>query len=463
MLIIVLGLLAAFAVPIALLVLSVETLDASLAGACDYGLLHVWTYIIATVFILDIVTILRYFVNTEDSRDRSEAAVAAVAAAAATPRSHGLRQPTEGFTSYPVPASICLLPLDRCALYQPEEHPSDNDLDCAETSNCCFFLANPIVKLSLIVWGHVMLHGELVKLSPQSGSNATEVSRFECLSSESGTPLQFANVCLATLIFGWVVWCSQMVGCVSPLLVSDASGRGNEFQRSRARRKLYNQSHGSSGGGGGGGGGSSTLPAVANPVAVHVNPENTNVDINLQPPASSNMTRTVDVEMGTPTLAPTCLTLVTATATTLDVSWEGTGNTLGQQYTLRVFPYSTQEQEIAVLELIQEQKIEACGLTETGRIVGLEAGTSYVVTCSVSARGNSQSEGPEATRIFTTEGVESVEVEDTHFEYVAKGVGNGALFVGRGMFRAAAWGMGSLFATGSREEKTGEGGGGEKE
>ena len=392
--------LAPLAVPIALLIIVTETLDTAQAGMCDYGLLQTWSYITAIVLIVDFITMMRYWSNTKATVERSEdwnswkilesttmgqRALEKLQKQTFAPdtntngnRKDFLRQTTVGFRTYPVPDNLFVLPIDRCVLYQEGERPSANDLDCAFTSNCLFFFVVPVLKIGLYVWGHIMLSGELIPMpynhtATSLNPTATMVTRSECFNSDGALPLQFFSICIATLVFGWIVSVSQIAGCIGPLLVSDSATGLNEFERSKERRKLYYMS----------------IAAIE---------QNEHNDRNIEelrnnPPTTSTMTRGVDVESGiTPTTTDTRRPMLTAQNIT---TGEETSDTL---------PIANVE-SITIQEEEKEEKKEE----------------AY----------NANNEP------FLTDNA----------MYVARGVGNGALFVGRGMFSIAAWGAKRIFAT----------------
>ena len=404
------------AVPIALLIIVTETLDTAQAGMCDYGLLQTWSYITAVVLIVDFITMMRYWSNTKATVERSEdwnsyysknklgGAVEKLQKQTFAPdtniNGNSLRQTTVGLRTYPVPDNLSCLPIDRCVLYQEGERPSANDLDCASTSNCLFFFVVPVLKIGLYVWGHIMLSGELIPMpynhtATSLNPTATMVTRSECFISDGPLPLQFFSICIATLVFGWIVSVSQIAGCISPLLISDSATGLNEFERSKERRKLYYMS----------------IAAIE---------QNEHNDRNIEelrnnPPTTSTMTRGVDVESGiTPTLGnyPTGMYMPKsdwtpkATTTTTDTRrpmLTAQNITTGEE-TSDTLPIANVE-SITIQEEEKEEKKEE----------------AY----------NANNEP------FLTDNA----------MYVARGVGNGALFVGRGMFSIAAWGAKRIFAT----------------
>jgi hypothetical protein len=393
---------------IAFLVFAIES-ETNLKGTCDYGLLHVWAFVLVGVFLVDLVSMTTFWTNTAYTRNELDELMKA------QPSTNSLRRPSMGYNSFPVPDDTLCLPVDRCVLYQQREVPSEEDLDCAETANCCYFGFIPFAKVCLLIWGHVMLNGgELVMLP----SNETG-SRLDCFAMDTSSPLpsQFGTMSMFILIYGWVVWSCHLLFCCCPLTVRDVTTNENEFSRSRKRRKLYLRGrHQNSNGG-------NTAPII---VAMVNNTPTTNTstaeDAQLNQAIQNSLS---DVETGNGgNTAPIIVAAVNNTPTV---------NTM------------TRTAEDAQLNQAIQNSLSD---VETG---------NGCPSNPVPLQDNPLTPPLLEEKEEEKEKEKEEEKEEGNVQYVAKGIGNATLYVGRSLYRMAAWGASAAFNTGEKEEKTVEG------
>ena len=413
---------------VAFLIFTIES-ETNLKGVCDYGLMHVWAFVLVGLFIVDLVSMTTFWTNT--AYTRNELAELMKPEVVLPESSTGsLKQRSKGYNSFPIPEDTLCLPIDHCVLYRQGAH-AEQDLDCAETANCCYFGFIPFAKVGLLVWGHIMLNGGELVLLPTNNTG----SRLDCFTMDTSSPLppQFGTMSMFILIYGWVVWSCHLLLCCCPLTVRDVTTNENEFSRSRKRRKLHQRSNVGRQQNGGGNG-VNDAPIIAPTVNAT--------------PHTNTMTRTAeDVQLNQ--------------AIQASLSDVPTANATPHTNTTTRTVDDAQLNQAIQASMSDVPTANATPHTNTTTRTVDDAQLNQAIQASMSdvETGNRNPYGNPLLEEKAEEKVEGKE-EDGTIKYVAKGIGNASLYVGRGMFRIAAWGAKAgasvAFGTGQEEKDLAE-------
>ena len=468
--------LAIFTLPITLVVLTVETtlLD---GGSCDYGYLRIWAYVVAGVFMINAFAVFRFWVATQLSKERSQKALFKERCRLAGTNSNvtessessesitvSLRQTTEhGYTAYPVSDDLCLLPIDTCVCYHDDPERKigssssrDEDLDCAPTANCCFFFTNPLLQVSLFVWGLYLLHAETVQTPIISGNHTTVTSltRYECLrgwnnDASSSVAISFVSVVIASLVFGWIILLIQCFGCFVPLMINDMKTGQNEFQRSRLRKQLRLQQNGFQNGRSDLEAGRVVVEVAALAPAVPIMERQNESDVNL---VNSNMqndnnnnnnNNNADVE--------SCRVQLHSLIKTVHLNGKYGIRSERRQDGRYLIHFDNNDHPSTWIKL--ENMTIVLDNNMSNNIPSMGEVKEEDERKERKERKERQERKESSMNSTTTEVIE--EEESSGVVYVAKGVGRGALMAGRGLWKIAAWGASTVFVTGEGEGNEG--------